>query len=145
MRRMLDVTITDEGRDKGKVFKLTEMSADAAEWWAVRFLLAIGKGGAEIPDDAMGAGMQAIAVVGFRALFKLDPHEVKPLLDEMMSCIEIYPDPGNKNISRPLVGQGDVEEVATLLTLRMEVFQLHTGFSLPAVPSTRSNMATSAG
>lgn len=145
MRRILDVTITDTGRDKGKLFKITEMSADAAEWWAVRFLLALGKNGVDIPDNVMAMGMQAIGVIGIQALFKIDPHQVKPLLDEMMSCIEIYPDPTNKAVCRKLVGQDDIEEVTTLVTLRSEVFTLHTGFLVPAIPSTTSSTGTVAG
>lgn len=129
------VTIPLEGRDKGKVFLITEMGAVQGERWATRALLAIGRSGLEIPDDLRGAGMAAIAIYGVRALTRLDYADAQPLLDEMMRCVRFVPDPRHANFSREMVmtesGEGDdIEEVATLLYLRSKVFELHTGFSL---------------
>lgn len=146
MRRQSFVTISAEGRDKGKTYRITEMSADAAEWWAVRALLALGKSGVDLPGDPMSVGAQALAQVGFEALFKLDPDDVKPLFDEMWRCIDIVPDPKRPEVTVPIgVGQDDIEEVTTRAQLRMEVFTLHTGFSLPAVTSGSLSSATATG
>jgi len=53
----------------------------------------------------------------------------------MMSCIKIVPDPKIPLLMRPLNGQDDIEEIRTILVLRAEVFNLHSGFSLADVRS----------
>lgn len=134
MRRTIEVKIEDEGRDKGKVFVLTEMPASQAERWAVRAFLALAHSGVELPDNIEGAGMAGIAVLGFTALSGVKFEEIEPLMNEMFACIKIKPDPSNGNIIRDLIEQ-DIEEVSTRLTLRQRVFELHTGFSLADVQS----------
>jgi hypothetical protein len=130
-RKELTITITDEGRDKGKTFKIVEMAADQAEWWAIRTLLALGRANPELGAAyEAGMGMAALAVAGLKSFMMLDPMDAKPLLDEMMACVEILPDRNNPNIVRPLFPE-DIEEITTRLKLRSEVFQLHTGFLLP--------------
>jgi len=52
-----------------------------------------------------------------------------------MGCITIKPDPRNPAITRPLLDD-DIEEVKTLLELRMEVLKLHTDFFDSVSPST---------
>ncbi|EBP8102013.1 hypothetical protein AOS06_03795 [Salmonella enterica] len=101
------ITIDGQGRDNGKVFHLTEMSASHAEWWAMRAIMAMGRGGVELPEEA------------------------RPLLDEMMECIQFVPDPKNRGIRRPLI-EDDIEEITTRLNLRAEVFRLHVDFFSPA-------------
>lgn len=121
-------------RDHGKRFKITEMPAIRAEKWAMRVLLALASTGAQLPDDYKAAGMAALAAAGFQALQSLNWTETEPLLDEMLECVRILPDPKNIEVERPLVlnrgdGSGDdIEEVTTLLELRRKIFELHTGF-----------------
>jgi hypothetical protein len=133
-RRTAEITITDEGRDKGKVFLITEMPARTAEKWANRVLIALGKGAGpaiarEIDENAGWAGLVA---VGMSTLGALQWEGVaEPLLDEMLACVDIYPTPGNKSVKRPLfTGSDDVEEVRTFITLRKAVLELHMGFPL---------------
>jgi hypothetical protein len=127
MRKTSTYTETAENRDKGKVFKIEEMSADAAEQWALRAFFAIMNAGIEIPDGIADMGFAGIATAGLRALGAV-PYEVaKPLLDEMMDCIQIIPDPAKPNVARALF-PGDIEEVATRLKLRKAVFDLHVSF-----------------
>jgi len=147
MRKSKLVTISAEGRDKGKLFVVNEKSAAAAEWWATRALLALGKAGADI-GDTDNLGMQKLATIGLTSLMKVDPFDLKPLLDEIMECVRIIPDKNNIDFSRPLridstSGEDDIEEFATYVRLRTEVFELHTGFSIPVVGQT-SNTATGA-
>lgn len=127
MRKVIDVTITDSGRDEGKTFHIKEMAATRAEKWAMRALLAVARSGVELPDDFSGMGMQGIAIVGIRALTKIAFEDAEPLLDEMMECVSLKPDPRNPAIQRPLM-EGDIEEIATLIQLRQEVINLHVGF-----------------
>lgn len=128
MRKEIDIKIDDEGRDKGRVYHLREMSAAQAEEWATRALLAMGRSGVEIPDDVRGAGLAGVAIMGLQSIMKADFHDVKPLLDEMMTCITFKPDPRNPGFTRELLDD-DIEEVSTRLKLRGEVFRLHVDFS----------------
>lgn len=134
-RKVVDVVINDEGRDKGKVFVITEMPATQAEKWGARVILAIAKGGAEIPDDIANQGMAGLASLGIRMLFGASWRDIEPLMDEMFSCIMIKPDALTQpEFKRPLT-ENDIEEIATRLRLRAEVFALHTGFSIPGFDS----------
>lgn len=138
--------VEDEGRDKGKTFVITEMPATRAEDWATRAILVLGHAGIDIPDP--GAGMAMMAIAGIYALFRADFHEVKPLLDDMMTCVQYVPDPSKRSTEtgqpygRPLMTDDDVEEVATLFNLKQEVFELHTGFSLAVALSQQTTATT---
>ena len=122
-RKTATVVITAEGRDKGKTFLLTEMPAAQAEAWAIRALLALTNAGAEVPDSE--TGMAGLATAGLMALGKLPYEAVKPLLDEMFLCVQYQHKPGHP----PQPADENIEEVATRLQLRKEIFALHTGFS----------------
>lgn len=129
-RKTKTITIprTEGNRDGGKTFLLTEMSAAQSEKWAVRALGAITNSGLDIPPDVVSMGMGALVAVGFRGLLTMGFDEAEPLLDEMMDCVQIVPNPKDPLIVRP-VDDEDIEEVTTRLTLRSEVWELHTGFS----------------
>jgi hypothetical protein len=132
MRKNEIVTISADGRDKGKVFIITEMPALKAERWAIRALLALARSGVELPDDAARGGMAALAHAGLKALHNLAFEEAKPLLDEMWSCVTIVPNPRNIEVFRPLVMNemegDDIEEIGTIWVLRERVFRLHSDF-----------------
>lgn len=137
-RRTKVVTITDEGRDKGKTFLLTEMPASKAEAWAYRVILALTNSNAEIPDGV--TGMAGLAQIGLKGLAGLPWLVAEPLLKEMFECVQFQPDPKVSREPRPLEpagGEGDydIEEVATRIKLRKEVFQLHVDFSSAALQS----------
>jgi hypothetical protein len=136
MRKEIDVTIFD--RDMDKTFHITEMPATRAEKWAMRALLAVARSGVELPDDFAGMGMQGIAIIGIRAITKIAFEDAEPLLDEMMECVRIKPDPRNPAITRALM-EGDIEEIATLIQLRQEVINLHVGFFTSGGPSTSTS------
>jgi hypothetical protein len=131
MRKNSHITIQDEGRDKGKVFVITEKSAIEADKWGIRALLALSKSGIPIPPEFMEMGIIGVLAVGIHRLAGVAFGDLEPLLDEMLTCVEIMPTAGRPDIIRKLM-QDDIEEVKTLQTLRMEVFRLHTGFSPPA-------------
>lgn len=130
------VAAKEQGRDHGKVFQITEMPASKAEAWALRAFLALAAGNQDIPelDRIRTLGMAGIAILGFKALSGLDYDKAKPLFDEMFDCVRIVPDPSKPEVVRKLV-EDDIEDVATRMKLRMEVFSLHTGFSLAGVRS----------
>ena len=126
-RRFVDVLITLPNRDKDKVYRVTELPADAGEWWADRFLLALARGGTTVPDGMLGAGMSGIAAMGFQVMPQMRTEDVKPLLDEMFLTIKKKE---SEAVIRPLI-EGDIEEIHTRWRLRAEWWELHTGFSLP--------------
>lgn len=135
MRHIKDVTIKAKNRDEGKVFRVTEMPAEQSEKWAMKAFLALSQSGTEIPDNLDKAGLAGIAVLGLKALGGMKTEMAEVLMDEMFECIRYVPDPKTlPDFVRPPIGD-DIEEVSTRLSLRQEVFELHTGFSLAAVTS----------
>lgn len=129
MRKTRDVTIEQEGRDKGRVYRITEMPASVAERWAIRALTAASRTNLDI-GNVLGLGMQGIAIVGVTALLSSRFEELEPLLDEMMACIKPHMIDGQViKVDRPL-DESDIEEVSTRLRLRREVLELHVGFSI---------------
>lgn len=135
MRKTATYTATD-GRDKGKLFLITEMSAAQGESWAMRALLALIKTNAEIPEDFTQLGIAGLAELGFKALSGLDWIVLEPLLNEMFRTIEIVPDPKNTAIRRALEDQAnDIEEISTRLKLRLEFWKLNLGFLAAVAPS----------
>lgn len=146
-RRTKLVTITDEGRDKGKKFLITEMEASQAEAWAFRVLLALGSSNAEIP--APETGMAGLAQIGLRGLLGLPWLVAEPLLKEMFQCVQVCPDEKNPSFVRSLEpaesGDYDIEEIATRFRLRKEIFQLHVDFSSAALQSLFGKAKEAAG
>jgi hypothetical protein len=130
MRKTINVTIQAEGRDIGKVFVLTEKSAIEADKWGIRAMLALSKSGVPIPAEFMEMGIIGVLAVGIHRLAGASFADLEPLLDEMLTCIQVMPTPERPDVIRALMPD-DIEEVKTLTTLRMEVFRLHTGFSPP--------------
>lgn len=111
------------GRDDGKKFKITEMSAEKAEWWAFRVLQAAMSADVEID---LQAPLAELAGQGLRALARINQADAKPLLAEMMECVEVVIPAGG---TRKLM-DGDIEDVKTRLLLRKDVMELHMGFSI---------------
>jgi hypothetical protein len=78
----------------------------------------------------MEMGIIGMLAVGIHRLAGASFADLEPLLDEMLTCVQIMPTPERPDVIRALMPD-DIEEVKTLTTLRMEVFRLHTGFSPP--------------
>lgn len=138
-RRTKEVVITDEGRDKGKSFLLTEVGALQAEKWAIRAGLLAVQNGVDIRNPIDGMAGLVLAGV-FTVLGGLKFSDLEPLLDEMLTCIQYRPDSRNPDIAKSMVVRqlfpDDIEEVQTLFRLRREVVELHLGFSIAAALST---------
>jgi hypothetical protein len=153
-RKVADVTIADEGRDKGKVFVITEMSSAQAESWAMRVLLALVGSNVDVPEDFAELGMAGLAEYGMKALASLKWNTCEPLLAEMFGGIQIRPDRTKPHVIRDM-WDADIEEVATRFKLRAEWWALHMDFlqgvvgstsqseKAPATPKHRRPIATS--
>lgn len=137
-RHVERLTIDTEGRDKGKVFLLTEMPADAGERWANRAALALTNTGAAIPEEALGAGWATLAAIGVQALGMLRHENVQPLLDELWpACVRWVPPTAGLPPQEIVRGQNSqIEEVATRYEIYFALWKLHTGFSMPGVSQT---------
>ncbi|MDU7377828.1 MAG: hypothetical protein E7L09_05575 [Enterobacteriaceae bacterium] len=142
-------TVEANGRDKGKKFKIKEMSARQAEEWAIRVACAVMGTGVSVPDSVMNAlgqmsqpkpeeqsarelydsvmasGMVALAKFGITALAKVPFEQSKPLMDELVSCVSfVYDDKGS---TIPL-DESHIEEASTWFRLKTEAFKLHVDF-----------------
>ena len=135
MRKTARITIDKEGRDKGKVFELTEMPAFQAERWANRLIFAIMNAGVDIPQEMMTGGMAAIASAGpvfmeavMRALSQVPYDVAEPLIEELMACVQIVPDPSKQIVRALNMDASDIEELSTIYKLKWETIKLHTDF-----------------
>jgi len=150
-RRTKLVTITDEGRDKGKKFFITEMPASQGESWAFRVLLALTNNNVQVPGAETGfAGIAELGVKGMiRGLTGLPWFVAEPLLKEMFECVQACPNPKDPSFVRKLEpaesGDYDIEEIWTRITLRKEIFQLHVDFSSAAIQSLFGKAKEAAG
>lgn len=150
-RRTKQYLVESEGRDKGKRFLITEMSASKAESWAYRLILALANSNTELPEGFEKTGMAGLAQIGLRGLVRLPWFVAEPLLKEMFECVQAMPDAKNLSTVRPLQagddgGEGDydIQEVTTRMNLRLEIFKLHVDFSEAAIQSLFGKAKTAA-
>ena len=134
------VTITREGRDKGRVYHIQEMAATQGELFAARAFLGIAQGGLDVPEDLRQSGMAGLSKFGLELIAKLKFNDAKELMTEMMDCVSFVPDPRNPSFHRALIDD-DIDEVMTRLELRKEWFALHFDFFASAAPSTPEGSA----
>ena len=138
----VDVVVPYEGEDKGKVFRIKPMSAWKAEKWAWRAMGVLARSGMDLPPVELMGNFVVVAAYGLEALFKASFEEAEPLLDEMMSCVFIVPDPANfPNVDRSDI-EHDIKVPSTILWLRDQVLEAHTGFSVAAALSNLRALAT---
>lgn len=140
MRKTLKIVIDADGRDNGKAFLLTEMAASKAEKWAARAFFALSRSGIDIPEDIEKAGMAGIATLGLKALGGIHDDDAIRLMDEMFECVQFQP--ADARVPARDLLEDDIEEVATRLKLRMDILELHTGFSLAAALSKQTSVTT---
>lgn len=124
MARKTKTITLDNGRDKGKKFVITEMSAADAESWAYKVASYAMSNGMKFTDFL---GMASIAQVGLSIVEKLKFEQMKDVLGDLFACIEYLPDPKDQTVRRE-AETDDLEEPASLVKLRFLVFQLHAGF-----------------
>jgi hypothetical protein len=142
-RKIAQWTVEDEGRDKGKVFLLTEMPASRAEAWATRVLLALMGSNTNLPENFADMGMAGLAELGFKAIAGLKWEIAEPLLEEMLQCVQIIPNPAKPQVVRALV-ESDIEEILTRFKLRVEVWKLHMDFLQAVAPSFSTGIKSAA-
>lgn len=147
-RKTMMFTVDARNRDSGKTFKITEMPARQAEEWAVRVVCAMAGTGIDLPDGVMGtigaamqprpeepaaaaaydavmaSGLVGLAKFGLTALAKVPFAESKPLMDELLGCVEFAATP---TTVIPL-DESHIEEASTWFRLKKEALSLHLAF-----------------
>lgn len=135
-RKELIFTAT-AGRDSGKRFLITEMSARAGHAWATRAILALMSSGMEISDDIASKGLAGLATMALSALGKIPADQAAPLLDELLTCVQSMQEAGTRRLV-----ESDFEEIKTIFELQKAVFSLHTKPFISGGPSTSESPST---
>ena len=128
-RRTKEITIEAAGRDKGKRFFLTEMSAWDLHQWMAKATLAVTASGNIVPAEILNGGIVGLLAFAIQALTSASFEKAEPLMEQMLRCAQIMPDPVRPQVKRPWVKE-DFEEVITFAILQKEVMQLHVNFSI---------------
>ena len=125
------ITIESENRDKGKQFKIVEMSALQAERFATKIILAIANSGAEIEgNDTQGIeALQLLQKIGLAGIMKLKYDQAEPLLEDLISCCSFVDKKTKTSVSLNSSNVDSIiEEISTLFKIRFEAFGLVFGF-----------------
>ncbi|HFR9155110.1 hypothetical protein [Yersinia enterocolitica] len=127
-RKQITYTVEDEGRDKGKEFIITEMSAWDAEELSEEIYRAMGHGEFNsLPADVVAMGVAGLATVGISVLAAAPASVSRPISDRILSTVEIVITNEGKDINRA-IKPIDFEEISTIRTLKDKVFELNFGF-----------------
>ncbi|EKN3386119.1 hypothetical protein ACPSVR_004278 [Yersinia enterocolitica] len=127
-RKQITYTVEDEGRDKGKEFIITEMSAWDAEELSEEIYRAMGHGEFNsLPADVVAMGVAGLATVGISVLAAAPASVSRPISDRILSTVEIVITNEGKDINRAIKPL-DFEEISTIRTLKDKVFELNFGF-----------------
>ena len=127
MRKKKVIVISDPGRDRGKIFHLEEMAAYQAFGWGWRAARLMVISGFEMPSEVAEQGIAAVWLAGFWGMIRVNYEEAKPLLDELMGCVQHQPDPNNTFL-RPSTPD-DIQELKTIALLQKEALDLSINFS----------------
>lgn len=128
-RKEISFIVEAEGRDKGKEFLITEMSAWDADTLAQDIFRAMGDSGfSEIPADVIAMGCAGLATVGLSVISASSPDVARQLRDRLMSTVDIIITHEGARQQRKVKGELDFEEVSTIRTLLDKVFQVNFDF-----------------
>lgn len=126
-RKTIDF-IAEDGRDNGKKFQITEMSAWDAEELSEEIYRAMGQGEFNsLPADVVAMGVAGLATVGLSVLSAAPATTSRYISEKLLSTVEIIINHQGKQVNRP-IEKIDFEEVTTLRQLKDKVFELNFGF-----------------
>lgn len=128
-RKEIPFIVEEEGRDKGKEFLITEMSAWDADSLAQDIFRAMGDSNySSIPADVIAMGCAGLATVGLSVISASTPEVARQLRDRLMSTVDIVITNDGKRQQRKVNGSLDFEEVSTIRSLMDKVFQVNFDF-----------------
>lgn len=111
---------------------IVEPGAVRRETWMRHAITALLKCAVEVPEEAVQGGPMAIAALDVAAIMRSLGADVDGLYAELLRFVKIRLDPSKPAALRDTL-EDDFEELKTLVRLRMEAFQVMTGFRLPPV------------
>lgn len=127
-RKEITFIVEDEGRDKGKEFLITEMSAWDADEMAQDIFRAMGECGfSEIPADVITMGCAGLATVGLSVVSASSPEIARMLRDRLMNTVQVVITHEGQQQVRA-VKSIDFEEVTTIRKVMDQVFKLNFDF-----------------
>lgn len=128
-RREIPFIVEEEGRDKGKEFLITEMSAWDADTLSQDIFRAMGDSNYNsIPADVIAMGCAGLATVGLSVISASSPEVAKTLRDQLMSTVDIVISHDGQRQQRKVNGSIDFEEVSTIRALLDKVFEVNFSF-----------------
>ncbi|ENT4449070.1 MULTISPECIES: hypothetical protein [Citrobacter freundii complex] len=128
-RKEIPFIVEEEGRDKGKEFLITEMSAWDADSLAQDIFRAMGDSNySSIPADVIAMGCAGLATVGLSVISASSPEVARQLRDRLMSTVDIIITNDGQRQQRKVNGSLDFEEVSTIRSLLDKVFQVNFDF-----------------
>lgn len=128
-RKEIPFIVTEEGRDKGKEFIITEMSAWDADELAQDIFRAMGDSNyTGIPADVIAMGCAGLATVGLSVLSASSPDVSRTLRERLMSTVQIVITHEGKTQMRKVNGSIDFEEVQTIRQVMDQVFKVNFDF-----------------
>ncbi|MCD0236489.1 hypothetical protein [Enterobacter kobei] len=128
-RKEIPFIVEEEGRDKGKEFLITEMSAWDADTLAQDIFRAMGDSNySQIPTDVIAMGCAGLATVGLSVISASSPDVARQLRDRLMSTVDIIITYEGTRQQRKVNGVIDFEEVSTIRTLLDKVFKVNFDF-----------------
>lgn len=128
-RKEIPFIVETEGRDKGKEFLITEMSAWDADTLAQDIFRAMGDSNySSIPADVIAMGCAGLATVGLSIISASSPEVARQLRDRLMSTVDIIITNDGQRQQRKVNGSLDFEEVSTIRSLLDKVFQVNFDF-----------------
>lgn len=128
-RKEISYIVTEEGRDKGKEFIITEMSAWDADELAQDIFRAMGDSNyTGIPADVIAMGCAGLATVGLSVLSASAPDVSRTLRERLMSTVQVVITHEGKTQMRKVNGSIDFEEVQTIRQVMDQVFKVNFDF-----------------
>lgn len=128
-RKEIPFIVTEEGRDKGKEFIITEMSAWDADELAQDIFRAMGDCNyTGIPADVIAMGCAGLATIGLSVLSASSPDVSRTLRNRLMSTVQIVIKHDGNRQERKVDGVNDFEEVHTIRQVMDQVFKVNFDF-----------------
>jgi len=137
-RKTTVITISDDGRDKGKKFRINEPPCYQIDNMVTRAVFGLGRAGVTIPAEIIQLGAAPTAYFIGTQFNKLPWRLGLQLADELMACVQRV----ETKLDRSLVEE-DIEELTTRLKLKGEVLKLIFGFFAIAASQTSGVAAVS--
>lgn len=127
-RKTERVTISDPGRDNGRVFVITEMDSWNALVLTAKIAHALSVSGINVPEIVKSP--EGLAEAGIRLMTYIAPAVAVPLMEELRECISVMPPRVKAGIPpQPLIPENQPHEIKTWFTLLTRLYYLHLGFS----------------